>query len=152
MPGRFGHYQHVVRVASLFAAGFGVFMLVRSLLIPADFGQLGFYRAGALDDVRAQPIVYAGQATCADCHTDVVEARKPGPHVKVSCEACHGPLASHANDYSVEPRALDPRLLCLGCHTASAGKSLDFPQIIPADHGGDGPCRDCHTPHNPRIQ
>jgi predicted CXXCH cytochrome family protein len=152
MPGRFGHYQHVVRVAALFAVGFGVFLVIRALLVPADFGRLGFYRAGALDDVRAQAVVFAGQGACAECHTDVMAVRKAGSHAKVSCESCHGPLASHASDYTVKPRTLDPRSLCLGCHTANAGKPRDFPQIIPADHGGDGPCRDCHTPHNPRIQ
>jgi predicted CXXCH cytochrome family protein len=136
----------------LFCAGFIGFVVLRAALIPDDFGVLGFYRAGALDDARAQPLVYAGQAACADCHTDVVETRQPGPHAKVSCESCHGPLAAQAADFQVAPRALDPRGLCLGCHTAAAGKPRDFPQIVPADHGGDGPCRDCHTPHNPRVQ
>ena len=151
MPGRFGHYQHVVRVASLFAIGFAVFVVIRAVLIPDDFGVLGFYRAGALDDVKAQAPVYAGQAVCVECHSDVGELRAAGAHATVSCEACHGPLASHAADFQVKPRALDPRSLCLQCHTAAAGKPPEFPQIVAADHF-EGACRDCHTPHSPRIQ
>jgi predicted CXXCH cytochrome family protein len=151
MPGRFGHYQHVVRMASLFAIGFGAFVVVRAMLIPDDFGVLGFYRAGAIEDAKLVAPKYAGQAVCVECHSDVGELRSTGAHVKVSCEACHGPLASHVADFQVKPRALDPRTLCLQCHTAAAGKPRDFPQIVPADHF-EGACKDCHTPHKPGIQ
>jgi hypothetical protein len=152
MNGRFQHYQHVIRVAALFAFGFISFLIIRSLLIPADFGVYGFFRAGALDDIRAQPAHYAGQATCVVCHTDVDEARQGARHVSLSCEACHGPLEQHASgNFDVKPAALNPRLLCLQCHTQLVGKPASFPQIVPADHGGDGPCTDCHQPHHPKI-
>ena len=38
------------------------------LLVPSDFGVYGFYRAGALNDVKARPIAYAGRAACEECH------------------------------------------------------------------------------------
>jgi hypothetical protein len=153
MGGRFSHLTHVARVAALFIGGFAVFLILRLALIPQDFGTLGFYRAGALADVQAQPLVYAGEAPCLDCHVDVRDMRVGSRHARIKCEACHGPLARHATgDFEVKPRALNPRLLCLRCHTQSAGQPSTFPQIVPADHGGDGACTECHKPHRPKIE
>lgn len=68
----------------------------------------------------------------------------------MNCEACHGPLANHANDpASVTPGLPDTAVLCARCHTASAAKPKDFPQVDPADHSGGMPCKTCHNPHNP---
>ena len=38
MPGRFGHYGHLLRVAALFAIGLGGFLVARHMLVPSDFG------------------------------------------------------------------------------------------------------------------
>jgi hypothetical protein len=136
----------------LFVGAFALFVVVRWFLVPPDFGVYGFYRAGALDDSRAIPAVYAGETTCLDCHSDVGDLRKEARHAALRCEACHGPLARHASgDFEIKPRALNPRLLCLQCHTKGPGKPVGFPQIVPADHAGDGPCTDCHKPHRPKI-
>ncbi|MEZ5319919.1 MAG: multiheme c-type cytochrome [Vicinamibacterales bacterium] len=150
MSSRFQHHGHVVRVAVLFAAGFLTFLVARAWLIPADFGVYGFYRAGALDAVRAQPIKYAGQTPCLDCHAEVDELRQTERHRNVSCEACHGPSAAHVEDFSIAPATLDPRALCLRCHTALAGKPDFMPQIVPADHFEDAACTECHAPHAPK--
>ena len=153
MPAPFRHAGHVVRVLGLFVAGFIVFTFVRWALIPSDFGAYGFYHGGALAELRAQTPLHAGEAVCLDCHTDVGELRAASKHKIVRCEACHGPLATHATgDFTIKPRALDPRLLCLRCHTQSAGKPAGFPQITPDDHAGDGPCTECHKPHRPKIE
>ena len=152
MPGP-SKFQHVYRAFSVFAIGFAIFVVVRWALVPGDFGVYGFYRAGALTEARALPVRYGGQALCLDCHSDIDEARKGARHDKVTCEACHGPLNGHANSVdSNKPRALNPRVLCLQCHTQLAGKPPTFPQIVPADHGGDGPCSECHKPHRPKIE
>jgi len=149
---RFQHAKHVVRAAALFAAGIVVFLVARRALVPSDFGQYGFYRGGALADIAALPIHYAGRQACLDCHDDVAAARRGGRHEKIGCEACHGPLAQHASgDASAKPAQLAPRRLCLTCHTRNAGKPDSFPQIVPAEHGDDAPCTACHQPHNPRI-
>ena len=66
MPVR--HTTHVVRVALLFLAGITVFVIARRAFVPPDFGTLGYFRAGALDDVRAQKIVHAGAKACDECH------------------------------------------------------------------------------------
>ena len=155
MPEGRRHYQHVLRVLGLFAAGFAAFVIVRWALIPADFNLdgYGFYRAGALDDVKAQAPLFAGEQKCLDCHTDVGDVRKDSRHANVRCEACHGPLAKHASgDIEVKPRALNPRTLCAQCHTTQRGLPAGFPNVVPADHAGDAVCTDCHKPHRPKIE
>lgn len=152
MSGRFEHAQHVVRAAAVFATGFGIFLVVRQALVPADFGAYGFYRGGALEDASSLPLVFAGQDACLDCHDAVAKVRLGSKHAEFHCEACHGPLAGHASgNFEMKPKALNPRTLCLTCHLKSAGKPDGFPQIVPADHAEDGPCTACHQPHAPKI-
>jgi hypothetical protein len=146
--------EHLLRVVGLFVAGVFVFLVLRGLLVPKDFGKYGHYRAGAVDDVRATTPVFAGRQACADCHTDVPDVLKKGKHAGVACEACHGPLARHAEDPEKQkPMKLDPRRLCLTCHTTNVAKPLKFPQIDPAEHGEGDPCTSCHTtPHQPALE
>jgi len=152
MTGGPRHYAHLIRVFGLFAGGFTLFLIVRYLLVPADFGVYGFYRAGALDDARAKVPLYANSAVCADCHPDVVKAREGSRHEKLNCQACHGPLAKHAaGEVGAKPDALNPRLLCLRCHTAQAGVPKFLPTVVAKDHAGDSACTDCHQPHHPKI-
>ena len=152
MPGGSRHYAHVIRVLGLFAGGFTLFLVVRYFLVPADFGVYGFYRAGALAEARAKAPMYAGTTVCLDCHPDVGKARDGSKHDRVNCQACHGPLAQHATgDVSAKPGALNPRLLCLTCHTAQAGLPKGFPGVVLKDHAGDSPCTDCHRPHHAKI-
>ena len=151
MSGRFQHYDHVIRVAGLFVGGIALFLVLRLIFIPADFGTLGFYRAGALDDARAVPANYAGQDICTVCHSDIDELRQAARHTEVSCEACHGPAASHVEDFELKPTIENPRAVCVRCHAASAGKPAFLPQVVPDEHAGDFSCTDCHNPHDPRF-
>jgi len=153
MPRETRHYDHVIRVVALFAFGFLAFLIVRHVLVPADFGVYGFYRAGALDDARAHPVRYAGRETCAVCHDAVVESQKDSRHAQVGCESCHGALAAHAGgEFDPKPKVLNPRLLCLTCHVKMDGKYAAFPQVDPVEHAGDAACTACHQPHRPKIQ
>ena len=52
---------HLVRPALVLLAGLGLFLLVRSAVIPKAFGQYGHYRPAALDLNRQKPLVFAGQ-------------------------------------------------------------------------------------------
>jgi hypothetical protein len=62
------------------------------------------------------------------------------------------PTLLHADDpMSVTPVKPDTLVLCARCHTASAAKPKDFPQVDPADHMGGVPCQTCHNPHSPAI-
>jgi hypothetical protein len=143
----------VIRVATLFACGFLVFLIVRHSLVPPDFGVYGFYRAGALDAARDRPVMYAGREACADCHGDVVDVLKGGRHAMAGCESCHGPLAKHAaGEIDPKLKILNPRTLCITCHVKMEGKYAAFPQVDPVEHMGEPACTECHLPHRPKIQ
>jgi hypothetical protein len=149
---RFGHYGHLVRVAALFGCAVLVFVLLRALLVPDDFGVYGHYRAGALDDNRNLPLVHAGRAACVECHTDVPDAMAGGAHAAIGCEACHGAQASHAEDPSVDPGRPEAATLCARCHAALAARPAGFPQVDVDEHAAGESCLTCHTAHNPGIE
>lgn len=141
---------HLLRVAALFVAGLFAFLVVRWLLVPADFGIYGHYRASALDDVRALPVVHAGQAACVECHTDTAELRQKGRHARVSCEACHGPQGRHAAAADeAKPTRPHGRTTCLPCHERNVARPASFRQVDVVDHAGDNSCIECHLPHQP---
>ena len=144
--------EHLLRMAGLFAIGIGLFLVARASFVPSNFGQYGHFRPGALADNRARPVRFAGHASCEECHTDVVGARKGSRHEQIGCEACHGPQAAHANGTSeVAPTRPDTRNSCLICHQQNSAKPKNFPQIAPADHSDSGACTACHSAHNPRV-
>lgn len=180
MRGRFQHATHIVRVATVFALGTIAFLIARSAFIPADFGTLGFYRAGAIDDARARPIAYAGTPSCVECHVgkyepDFAEPAAPpadlvkdNRHSVLRCEACHGPLAFHALDQTQKEQAkkagreegpgsgravplVEADKLCLGCHRQVTGRPAWHPQVLVGDHGDKDKCQSCHRPHRPRT-
>lgn len=147
----FRSYEHLIRLAALFAAGVALFLVVRWVLVPADYGQFGPYRAGALVQNQLRPIAFAGQVSCVECHTDVAEARKTNAHARIGCESCHGPLARHAADPAVAGRRPDPRTTCAVCHVPSAAKPPWFKTVNFAEHADAGPCTACHPAHAPRL-
>lgn len=144
--------SHLLRVAALFAAGIAAFFVMRGLLVPSDFGRYGHYRAGALADNQKRPVAFAGKTACLDCHSDVADAQKGSRHATVRCEACHGPLAGHADNPDVKPAKLAPERLCLTCHRSIAGRPAKFPQIDPDEHAGGVECTSCHKPHHPEPE
>jgi uncharacterized CHY-type Zn-finger protein len=149
---RFKDVEHLVRLAGLFVAGLLVFTVARAELVPADFGKLGHYRAGAIDDIRAKAPEYAGQKACAECHVDVVELRAAARHTAIACESCHGPLAKHAADPGqLTPKLPEARPLCIHCHAANTGKPKRYPTVDVKEHAGDESCITCHKPHNPKL-
>ncbi len=150
MRALFKDKEHLFLIAALFAAGILVFSLVRLLLVPADFGKYGHYRASALEDNQKFPVVYAGRSACQDCHDEKAKELASGKHKLIGCEACHGPQSKHAGDPSGEkpPRPEAPKL-CLKCHLENNAKPAEFPQIDAQDHGNGNPCLQCHKPHHP---
>lgn len=151
MRALFKDQEHLARMAALFGGGVVVFLVLQQLLVPKGFGLYGHYRAGALDDNRARPVSFAGQAACAECHTDEATARKAGKHARVACEACHGALAKHAAEPDPKPDKPHGRELCLKCHTANVAKPAKFPQVEPSEHAETGLCTECHQAHNPGM-
>ena len=126
-------------------------IVVRSLLIPATFGDLGHYRAAAIPAIASLPIHYAGWQRCAECHEDEAAARNASFHKTLSCEICHGPALQHAND----PDSMKPAIprkrgeACLYCHNYLPSRPTGFPQIIEPTHNPMKPCISCHNPHDP---
>lgn len=145
-------YEHVVRMALVFSLGILVFVVWRSWMVPDDFGVYGHFRAGAIADAAALPVVHAGQAMCVTCHTDVQEVRQGGKHARVACEACHGPLGQHARgETDTAPIRPSTRGVCLTCHTARVGMPAAFPKIVVKEHSEAGPCTECHKAHSPGL-
>ena len=143
---------HLVRLAAVLLAALGIFLIVRTLVIPKNFGLYGHYRPAALDAARQRPIAYAGQDQCVLCHDDEAKTRAAGKHAHVACEACHGPLAQHANDPAANvPKLPDVANLCRRCHEKDAAKPPTFPQVVTAEHSGGMLCNSCHQPHNPHL-
>jgi len=143
-------YEHLLRVALVFAIGAIVFVLVRAVLVPRSFGEYGHYRGNAIAEIAAKTPVFAGHQVCETCHTDVATMKNAGKHVTVNCEACHGALANHADDpVTIQPPKLDTAILCVHCHEVNGARPADFPQIVAEEHSAGLPCETCHQPHSP---
>lgn len=148
----FDDYGHLFRLASVFAVGILVFVVLRGFLVPRSFGQYGHYRGNAIQEIAAKQPVYAGHQACETCHSDVLEMKEKGKHARVGCESCHGALAAHADDPgSVQPEKLDTAVLCVRCHEANSAKPKWFPQVVSAEHSSGLACDTCHQPHSPAM-
>ena len=66
---------HLIRPAVVLLAALGLFLAIRTVLIPKAFGKYGHYSPAALDAVRQRPISYAGQEACVLCHEDKGQER-----------------------------------------------------------------------------
>lgn len=143
---------HLIRPGAVFLLGLVVFVAVRAKVVPPTFGQYGHYRAAALEEIRARPIRFAGQETCAACHVEQAAERGKGKHAGVACEACHGAAAAHADDAEkVKPAKLQIAALCAQCHEADTTKPKWFKQVDTKEHSGGASCEGCHQPHNPKL-
>ncbi|MFH1571488.1 MAG: multiheme c-type cytochrome [Gemmatimonadota bacterium] len=144
--------QQVKRLAIVFAIAIAALVSARHFLTPPTFGQLGHFRAAAIDSVRALPIHYAGEQACVDCHDDKTETKAAGRHAGVSCEVCHGPAAAHTeNPDAVVPPAPRKREGCPLCHAYNPSRPTGFPQIQVVSHNPAHPCMECHDPHAPET-
>jgi uncharacterized CHY-type Zn-finger protein len=150
---KFKDAEHLVRLAVACGIVFVLFLVARAYFIPKSFGQYGHYRGNALAEQSSKPFVYAGHQVCEDCHSDVLAVKKAGKHAGVNCEACHGPLAKHAEaPGSVTPQLPDTAVLCARCHEENIAKPRTFPQVAIAQHSGGALCKSCHQPHSPLAQ
>ena len=131
--------------------GILVFLVLRSFLVPKSFGQYGHYRGNAIAEIAARPIPTPAIRPARAATRRRRRKRKSGKHAHVNCEACHGPLAKHADDPA-----------------RSAGKARHGGAVRPlpeanrqaegipagasADHSAGLPCDTCHQPHSPVIE
>lgn len=128
-----------------------VFLVVRSFLVPESFGEYGFYRGSALEDVAALEITYVGKEACVECHKEQAEIMEYDLHSELSCEVCHGPGLSHVNEPEKKGLLEMPlsRASCGICHSMEALRNRDYiNQIdIKGHHPERETCIDCHNPH-----
>jgi len=52
----FRNAGHLIRPALVLLVGLGVFLLIRVVIVPKDFGKYGHYRANVLESIRARPV------------------------------------------------------------------------------------------------
>jgi len=151
--------NHVLRPLWVAIALIVTVLLVRKVMVPADFGvhgrnfTYGFHRLGAIDDWKAFPVKYRGREACAECHEDKSAENAGGKHHVIQCENCHGPLLQHPDDPEKLPIERT-RALCLRCHTSlpyPTSKRGKLPAIDPNEHNPDEVCSECHNPHNPDL-
>ncbi len=143
--------EQVKRLTILVVVLIAILIIVRSILIPSDFGKYGHYRPAAVEEIAGQEIQYAGHEICAECHDGIAETKSSGYHKHVACEVCHGSAAAHADDPgSIEIRIPRGRGYCPLCHEYLPSRPTGFPQIVSASHNPLKPCITCHDPHDPR--
>jgi len=124
------------------------FLVARTLLTPASFGEYGFYRGNALIELAGLEPTFAGKVACGKRFPEALATLEKGPHKTLSCEGCHGPMDLKALAGKDAKPPKPPEGVCLRCHEANPSRPESFPQIDPGDHY-EGKCLECHLPHEP---
>jgi hypothetical protein len=140
----------IPRLALAFGALIVGFLAYRSQVVPASFGETGFYRADFVRELQTVPNIHAGRDACMTCHEDLA---KTTTHVTkgVACESCHGPSKEHSEDFEkYRPARLGAAVACARCHEQIAGRPSGFPQVVAKEHSAGQVCRTCHTVHESR--
>lgn len=149
--------NHVWRPLLVAIGGIVLVLIVRTLLVPGDFGvhergyMYGWHRKGNEAEWKKVSVKYRTAEACKECHEQNYKAIKASPHAEINCENCHGPLESHPD----KPARLvidRERTLCLRCHLKLNYKASDrggLPGINPDTHNPGVACVLCHNPHSP---
>jgi len=138
------------RLIPLFIVFIGLFLIIRSLLIPDSFGQYGHYRGDALKDNASKANVFATKESCYDCHDDIREILEDDMHADLSCLACHGPGLVHVDNPEADNIIKESgREFCGRCHKFNAARPMDvvFQVDIKDHHPEKENCIECHNPH-----
>ncbi len=154
--------NHILRPLWVVLGVLVLFLLVRSFMVPDDFGvhgrnfTYGFHRAGSIDEWKEFPLKYQGKESCSseECHSEQYQQNMASMHSLIECENCHGPALNHPDE--PESLVLDTsRDLCLRCHSQllyPTSQRSEIPGILPGDHNVDEACSNCHNPHNPDLE
>jgi len=153
--------KHLHRLGVLILLGVIGFLVIKWLATPSSWNFQVWYRGDALAELAEKEPVFGGNASCNDCHEDVVELALSAPHKALSCEACHGPSVKHVRDGQKIAEAVvvsHSSWQCLNCHEKLLGKSEDYPQFekVPSQRRirkhkklkEDVLCLKCHGPHD----
>ncbi len=139
----------IVRLLLLTLGIVGSYLIARQFLTPPTFGELGWFRAGALEDLASYERVYAGAVACAECHSDQTDEIAGGGHKSLACEGCHGPGQAHADNPDLHKMQILTFSHCVRCHGANPSRPKWHKQIDVSDHYTGDTCTECHLPHQP---
>ena len=141
----------IVRLVLLTIAIVGSYLVARYFLTPPSFGDHGWYRANALEELASRERVFAGKKACEECHEEDVKKLSKAEHKGLSCEACHGASQAHADNPDVEKYKPDKRNTtpCARCHEANPARPKFLKQITSRTHYTGQKCTECHVPHQP---
>ena len=124
------------------------YLTARYFLTPSSFGQYGWFRGEALEEIASRTPVYAGKKACDECHSDVLEKLAKAEHKTLSCEGCHGVSQDHAANPDITPIKLTGNH-CIRCHEANPSRPAWFKHITVKNHYTGQKCTECHVPHQP---
>jgi hypothetical protein len=166
---------HIKRLIIAFAVFLALFLVLRHVLKPDSFGELGFFRAKAIQENMMKAMHYTVADSCTKCHKDIKADKAIGFHAKLKCEVCHGPGLKHslyANQFkggelpdSLKLYKPIERKDCAICHQINAARikilfdTINNSMIHQIDALTHNPgdtitkeafkCIDCHNPHQP---
>ena len=123
------------------------YLVARAFLTPPTFGEYGWYRGAAMEEIASRPPVFAGKKSCDECHSDILKKLASDAHRTLSCEGCHGVSREHSENPDILPVKVTGSH-CIRCHEANPSRPAWFKQIILKDHYS-GKCTECHIPHQP---
>lgn len=153
----FRNTRHLwILLCLLTAGGTGIYF-ARERMIPETYGDIGSYRAAALDELASRPSVLQADSTCLKCHTNVGEERAETLHKAVRCTHCHGlgrehvaeatkaaqspgtsipPAKAWDGDFrtSIDLYVTKDKAICLSCHEAVVGMPKAFHKINSKAH------------------
>lgn len=157
--------SHLYRLGFLLAAVGAIFVTAIVVFTPDSWNYDVWYRGDALQLNASEPLAYGGitdiatskrNRSCKSCHAEQTKQVKKRKHKTLSCEACHGALADHAqDDKKIAVAYIDKsRWQCLNCHAALISRPKKFPQFTDevSKHRTleeETVCLKCHEAHNP---
>ncbi len=167
--------QHIKRLIIAFAIILVLFLVLRQVLKPDSFGEMGHYRSKAIQENVMKPRHYTVTDSCTRCHGNIRADKDKGFHSKLKCEVCHGPGLKHATFAGSYKKGELPDSLklykpverkdCAICHRLNAARikfqsdtinTTMVHQIDPLKHNPGDPdtkeefrCIECHNPHQP---
>jgi hypothetical protein len=128
-------------------------VVTRFFLLPESWISAKPHQEAKVVREMAQPVHYAGMASCRQCHEEEYTTKLGGSHRTIGCENCHGPAAAHVankDDKAATPPKHREREFCLTCHGFVAARPDGFPQVDGTQHNKGKKCVTCHDPHDPR--
>ncbi len=134
-----------------FAVFITIFILARSVVVPASFGDYGWYRGDSVGDFASIEPVYSTSDKCEGCHSEYTDWAA-GEHKTVSCETCKGPGSEHILNPAANEMDVDTsRDFCALCHNQNPSRPVEFSQKNVSVHNRGQLCIECHNPHDPYL-